>query len=107
MIESAWELRRILLAATLVEEATEERAKTALALPWNVIVHDDPVTLMSYVTMVLKRLFAYPQAKAHALMMEVHESGRAVVWTGGAEEAEMYVQKLHGYQLLATMERVD
>lgn len=88
----------------VVEETDTE---TKLAPPWNVIVHNDPITLMSYVTMVFQRLFGYPYAKAHSLMMEVHTRGRAVVWTGACEAAELYVQKLHTYQLLATMEPVS
>lgn len=78
-----------------------------LATPWNVIVHDDPITLMDYVTMTFRRIFGYPYAKARRLMLEVHNTGRSVVWTGAREEAETYVQKLHAAQLLASMERVE
>ena len=86
---------------------TAPRTKTQVAPPWNVIVHDDPITLMSYVTMTLKRVFGYSQSKAHRLMMEVHESGKSIVWTGARENAEMYLTKLHAAQLLATIEKVD
>jgi ATP-dependent Clp protease adaptor protein ClpS len=89
----------------LEQEATETESR--LAPPWNVIVHNDPITLMVYVTMVLRRLFGYAFPRAHALMMEVHTRGRAIVWTGARERAEIYVQKLHACQLLATMEAVD
>jgi ATP-dependent Clp protease adaptor protein ClpS len=78
-----------------------------LDLPWNVIVHNDPINLMSYVTMVLQRIFGYPRVKAETLMMEVHHLGRSVVWSGGREHAEHYVHQLHGYQLLATMEKLE
>jgi ATP-dependent Clp protease adaptor protein ClpS len=85
-------------------EGTE--TETRLAPPWNVVVWNDPITLMVYVTMVFQRVFGYPQEKAHALMMEVHTKGRSIVWTGAREQAETYVQKLHAAQLLATMEGV-
>jgi ATP-dependent Clp protease adaptor protein ClpS len=91
-------------AATGVEEEVSTKERTSLAPPWQVIVHDDPITLMSYVTMVFQRVFGYPSAKAHRLMMTVHTTGRAVVWSGPKERAELYVQKLHAYQLLATLE---
>jgi ATP-dependent Clp protease adaptor protein ClpS len=78
--------------------------RVELAPPWKVIVHDDPITLMVYVTMALRRIFGYPQEQAQALMMEVHTKGRAIVWTGAMEQAELYVMKLHAAQLLATME---
>ena len=89
------------------EVLEETRTETRLAPPWNVIVHNDPITLMSYVVMVFQKLFQYPYPKAHRLMMEVHERGRSIVWTGPHEKAEIYVQKLHGHQLLASMEQVD
>jgi ATP-dependent Clp protease adaptor protein ClpS len=82
----------------------DTRTETRLARPWNVIVWDDPITQMIYVTMVFQRIFGYPYEKARKLMMEVHTLGKSVVWTGAQEQAETYVQKLHAAQLLATME---
>jgi len=84
-----------------------ESAETELARPWNVIVHDDPVTLMSYVTAVLMKVFGYERTRAYTLMMEVHTRGSSIVWTGDRERAETYLVTLHGYHLLATMDRVD
>ena len=83
------------------------KAKEQLSTPWNVIVHNDPINLMGYVTMVFMRVFGYPRVKAEKLMMEVHNLGRSLVWSGGYEQAEHYVHQLHGYQLLATMEKSD
>lgn len=85
----------------------ETETKDSLAMPWNVIVHNDPINLMSYVTLVLQRVFGYPQHKAETLMLEVHNRGRSLVWSGGHEQAEHYVHQLHGYQLLATMEKSE
>jgi len=82
------------------ETDTEEK----LDLPWNVVVHNDPINLMNYVTMVFQRVFGYPRQKATLLMMEVHTSGRSIVWSGAREQAEHYVHQLHGHQLLATLE---
>lgn len=72
---------------------------------WNVIVHNDPVNLMSYVVMVFRRVFGYREAKARKHMLEVHEQGRSVLWTGEREVAENYVHILHRWQLTATLER--
>ncbi|MBL9078573.1 MAG: ATP-dependent Clp protease adapter ClpS [Planctomycetes bacterium] len=96
-------------ARAATKEATETKTapKTSLAPPWNVIVHDDPVTLMTYVTKVFMQVFGYPQERAHRLMMEVHKSGRSVVWTGAREQAELYVQKLQAHHLLTSLEVVD
>lgn len=72
--------------------------------PWVVIVWNDPINLMSYVTFVLQKLFGYSLEKATKLMMEVHEDGRSVVANGSREEAEMHVFRLHEHSLWATME---
>ncbi|MBI3820055.1 MAG: ATP-dependent Clp protease adaptor ClpS [Planctomycetes bacterium] len=60
---------------------------------------------MSYVTMVFQKVFGYARPHAQKLMMEVHKTGRSIVWTGERERAEVYVQKLHGYHLLAKLEQ--
>ena len=88
------------------ETQAETQTEVALDVPWNVVVHNDPVNLMTYVTMVFRRVFGFSKEKAEQHMMEVHLKGRSVVWTGGRERAELYVQQLHSYLLLATMERV-
>lgn len=72
--------------------------------PWIVVVHNDPVNLMSYVAMVFQRIFGWTREQAEKHMMEVHSKGRSVVWSGAREQAELYVQQLHGYLLLATLE---
>ena len=71
--------------------------------PWIVIVWNDPVNLMSYVTLGFQKLFGYSLEEATSLMMDVHEKGRAVVASCGREEAEMHVFRLHEHSLWATM----
>ena len=84
---------------------TETETEAEHDAPWNVIVYDDPVNLMSFVTLVLRRVFGYPHEKAEALMLEVHRKGLSVVWSGGREKAELYVQQLQTHQLLAAMKK--
>ena len=83
----------------------DTRSEEDLDLPWQVVVHNDPVNLMSYVTMVFQRVFGYPREKAERHMLEVHHKGRSILWSGMRERAELYVQQLHGYLLLATLEK--
>src|SRR3954469_19167623 len=85
----------------------ETRAAEELDLPWQVVVHNDPVNLMSYVTMVFQKVFGFPKEKAERHMLEVHQLGRSILWSGMRERAELYVQQLHGYLLLATLERMN
>ena len=73
--------------------------------PWKVIVWDDPINLMSYVTFVFRKVFGYSEEKAHRLMMEVHVDGRSVVATGNREKAELDVFRLHEHGLWATLEQ--
>jgi ATP-dependent Clp protease adaptor protein ClpS len=84
----------------------ETRDQEELDVPWQVVVHNDPVNLMTYVTMVFQRVFGYPREKAERHMLEVHHKGRSILWCGMRERAEFYVQQLHGYLLLATLEKV-
>ncbi len=86
---------------------TQTREDTALDVPWNVLVHDDPVNLMGYVTYVLMKIFGYDEKKASILMMQVHQQGRSVVWSGQREKAEFYTQQLQAHQLKSTLEKAS
>jgi ATP-dependent Clp protease adaptor protein ClpS len=86
------------LETILGEDAATDR-------PWLVIVWNDPINLMSYVTFVLQKLFGYSKDKATALMLDVHHKGRAVVSSGTRERAELDVFRLHEHGLWATMEQ--
>jgi ATP-dependent Clp protease adaptor protein ClpS len=82
-------------------------AVTEADRPWIVIVWNDPINLMSYVTFVLQKLFGYSLEKATKLMLDVHQKGRAVVASGTREKSEMDVFRLHEHGLWATMEHQD
>jgi ATP-dependent Clp protease adaptor protein ClpS len=73
--------------------------------PWVVIVWNDPINLMSYVTLVLQKLFGYSLAKATKLMLQVHNEGKAIVSSGNREKSELDVARLHAHGLWATMQR--
>ena len=74
-------------------------------VPWVVLVWNDPINLMSYVVMVLQKLFGYSHEKATELMLDVHHKGRAVVSNGTKAEAEHDVFRLHEFGLWATMQK--
>ncbi|MGE9296511.1 MAG: ATP-dependent Clp protease adapter ClpS [Puniceicoccales bacterium] len=83
----------------------ESDTATSTEPPWNVVVLNDPVNLMSYVVLVFRRVLGFDEDKARKHMMEVHEQGRSIVWAGERETAEGYVHELHKWQLNALMER--
>ena len=84
-------------------ETTE--GATAEDRPWIVLVWNDPINLMSYVTFVLQKLFGYSLEKATELMLDVHHKGKAVVASDTRERAEMHVFRLHEHGLWATLQR--
>jgi ATP-dependent Clp protease adaptor protein ClpS len=73
--------------------------------PWLVIVWNDPINLMSYVTFVFQKLFGYSLQKATKLMLDVHHKGKAIVSSGTREKAEFDTYRLHQHGLWATMQR--
>ncbi|MDI1319643.1 MAG: ATP-dependent Clp protease adaptor ClpS [bacterium] len=79
-------------------------AQTQLADVWRVVVLNDPVNLMSYVVMVLKKVFGFDEMKARRHMLEVHEQGRSIIWAGVREQAEAYVFTLQQWHLNAVIE---
>jgi ATP-dependent Clp protease adaptor protein ClpS len=93
---------RTAVAPTEVERPnTEDDVSTARV--WITIVWNDPVNLMSYVTLVFQRLFGYSREKATQLMMQVHHDGKAVVSSGTREQMERDVARLHAAGLWATL----
>ena len=87
--------------ATVVSEVTD--ASPQVARRWVVIVWNDPVNLMTYVTYVFRKLFGYSQSRAQQLMLQVHQEGRAAVASGTLERCEYDATRLHAHGLWATI----
>ena len=85
-------------------EETDTESLVVPDKPWVTIVWNDPVNLMSYVAFVFQKHFGYSKEKSTALMMDVHQLGRAAVSNGTREEMERDVESMHGYGLWATMQ---
>jgi len=88
-------------------DSVEEFLRSLHDKPWVTIVWDDPINLMSYVTHVFMVVFGYSRPKAHELMLQVHNDGKAVVSSGTREEMEHDVAMLHEYGLWATLQRME
>jgi ATP-dependent Clp protease adaptor protein ClpS len=95
--------------AVMTAPAPERTGSTGTVVapdvPWVTIVWNDPVNLMSYVTLVFQKLLGHPRPKAEALMLDVHHKGRATVSSGPREKMEADVAKLQAAGLWATMAR--
>ncbi|HEY6539071.1 MAG TPA: ATP-dependent Clp protease adapter ClpS [Candidatus Dormibacteraeota bacterium] len=87
------------------EAGTGQKERGRRDRPWQVVVWNDPITLMSYVVFVFRRLFGYDLATATKLMLQVHQEGKAVVATEPRERAEVAVAQLHAHGLQATLAR--
>lgn len=93
------------MSSTGISELTQEDIE--LDQPWNVIVWNDPINLMSYVTRVFQRVFGHSLELATKLMLEVHHNGKSLVASETREQAELHVMQLHEYGLQATMEKAE
>jgi len=92
------------LRSTSIESDVASEVTVVTERPWNVIVWNDPVTPMTVVEVVFKRIFGYSNNKCTQLMLMVHHEGRAIVWSGQRERAESYCVKLQVAGLQATVE---
>ena len=84
--------------------ASESATELEYAASWRVVVLNDPVNLMSYVVLVFKKVLGFDEATARRHMLEVHEQGRSIVWTGLREKAEAYAFTLQQWHLTAVLE---
>jgi ATP-dependent Clp protease adaptor protein ClpS len=94
-----------------VSPATKERVDrgtgTGLGAPWNVIVLNDNHNTFEGVAAALSSTIpgmSYEQGMR--LANRIHSTGRAVVWSGHKEVAELYWEGLRGHGLtMAPLER--
>jgi ATP-dependent Clp protease adaptor protein ClpS len=76
----------------LPEQDTE--TKTRRQPPYAVILHNDDSNSMDFVVMVLRKVFGYDVEKCVQLMLEAHEKGKAAVWIGAMEVAELKADQI-------------
>lgn len=78
--------------------------------PYRVIIHNDDVTPMDFVTHILVTVFFVPQENAMTIMYTAHLNGAAYVQTLPKPEARKRINKAHfaarlqGYPLEFSME---
>jgi ATP-dependent Clp protease adaptor protein ClpS len=95
------------LTGERTDESLDLTPRHGLHTPWRAIVWNDPVNLMSYVVYVFRSYFGFSREKATRLMLQVHHEGRAIVATGTREAMEAHVHAMHGYGLMATIDRAE
>lgn len=96
-----------ILASTAPVAEPDVALGTQTDKPWQTIVWNDPINLMSYVTYVFRSYFGFSEAVAETKMREVHEQGKSVVSSGSREHMERDTAAMHGFGLWATCEPVE
>jgi ATP-dependent Clp protease adaptor protein ClpS len=74
-----------------------EEVRTRRYPPYNVILENDEHHSMGFVVEVLCKVLGCPPERAMQLMMEAHNSGRAVIWTGTREVAELKAEQVQTF----------
>jgi len=75
---------------------TDTDTTTLRQPPYAVILHNDDITGMDWVILVLRKVFGYTVEKCFDLMIDAHETGRSVVWVGALEVAELKADQMIG-----------
>jgi ATP-dependent Clp protease adaptor protein ClpS len=78
--------------------------KLAMHPRWRVVFLNDAVSRMTYVVLVLRKVFGFDETIATAHMREAHERGRTILWIGAREPAEAYVFTLRQWHLTSILE---
>jgi ATP-dependent Clp protease adaptor protein ClpS len=65
--------------------------------PWVVIVHNDDFHTFPYVIEVLQRVCGHNLQRAFLLTNQVHHAGKAPVWSGPQEVAELKRDQIRGF----------
>ena len=82
--------------ATLPKEEQDERSHSRALEPYKVVLYNDDVNSMDHVVRsLLRSVPGLSTRKAIEVMMEAHNSGRAIVWSGDRELAELYWEQLN------------
>jgi ATP-dependent Clp protease adaptor protein ClpS len=75
----------------------EKEPPMRLLPPYNVILENDDHHSFEFVVEVLRKALGYNQQRAEALTHQAHTSGRAVVWTGSKEVAELKLEQIRSF----------
>jgi ATP-dependent Clp protease adaptor protein ClpS len=87
-------MRPLPTTAATTETAPKEDVRTRLLPPYHVIIANDEDHTMEFVVGVLCKVLGCPVEHAIQLMMEAHNTGRAIVWTGSKEVAELKLEQI-------------
>ncbi|MBT6155844.1 MAG: ATP-dependent Clp protease adaptor ClpS [Planctomycetaceae bacterium] len=83
--------------ATDKKQKTDSKSKPKRQPPYTVIVHNDERHTFEYVIEVLQRVCGHSRASAYLLAEQADSTGKAHVWTGALEVAELKRDQIRGF----------
>lgn len=84
-----------------------ERTRTRRVPPYHVVLSNDDHHSMDFVVNVLRKVLGIPMEKAVAFMLEAHTNGRAIIWTGPREVAELKAEQVHTCHEVRAADKAD
>lgn len=79
------------------EEDQETKNKNKKQPLWHIIVHNDNDHTFHYVTLVISKVCGRTLDESYKLASKVHAQGRASVWQGTKEVAELKLSQIKNY----------
>jgi ATP-dependent Clp protease adaptor protein ClpS len=92
------------MAKPKIKSEPKASTQVSAAPHWNVVVLNDPINYQGYVVVAFMNVLRIGAPEAKRLMRLIHAEGRATVWTGSRERAEMLVLELQQWHLDARLE---
>lgn len=79
-----------------MNELITEKPKPKIQPPYAVIIEDDDKHTVDYVVETLQKVFGYDGQKCYGFAMTIHNEGKANVWSGSLELAELKRDQIRG-----------
>ncbi len=84
-----------------------EETRTRRVPPYHVIIANDDHHSFEFVVGVLQKVLGVPTERALQLTLEAHTSGRAVIWTGPREVAELKAEQVQTFHEVRDRDNTD
>src|SRR5205085_6763431 len=75
----------------------KEETRTRQIPPYHVILENDDYHSFQFVVEVLRKSLGFAEEKAFLFTSEAHHKGRAIVWTGAKEVAELKLEQIRSF----------
>src|SRR5262245_9319422 len=87
---------------TIVTTKTRPKERTRRLPPYNVILENDDHHSFEFVIETLRKALCCTEQRAILLTTEAHKTGRAIVWTGSKEVAELKAEQIQSFHEIRT-----